>query len=107
MSDSDTRGRAVVAESPDEDAGGPPAFSRRGFLGRLSLGALAAFAITVGAPGVASSREPPPCRIRCSPVSRTGCACGGHLYHCSGCGRNFHACIDGKPFTWICLRRSC
>ena len=78
-----------------------------GFLGRLSLGALAAFAITVGAPGVASSREPPPCRIRCSPVSRTGCACGGHLYHCSGCGRNFHACIAGKPFTWICLRRSC
>jgi hypothetical protein len=107
MPDVESGNRMTVAEGPEEEGGWFPPISRRGFLGRVSLGAFAVFAATVGAPGVASGREPPPCRIRCSPISRTGCACGGHLYHCTGCSRNFHACIDGRPFGWICLARSC
>ena len=97
-----------VAEGPAEEPDRPLTYSRRGLLERAALGALAAFAVVAGSPGIARARsEPPPCRVRCSPVSRTGCACGGHLYRCSGCRRSFHACIEGKPFTWICLRRHC
>lgn len=102
----------------------PLTFSRRGFFVRASTAALATFAVVAGAPdlaragpaggtaasdpGVASERpQPPPCRVRCEPVTKTGCACGGFLYRCRGCGTSFHACIDGKPFTWVCLRRTC
>jgi hypothetical protein len=45
--------------------------------------------------------------VRCEPISRTGCLCGGNLYRCSGCGDTFHACIDRDRFGWFCLRRSC
>jgi hypothetical protein len=97
-----------VAEGPPEDPDRPPPLSRRGFIARASVGALAAFGAVAGAPGIARARpEPPPCAIRCRPVSQTGCACGGHLYRCSGCHRAFHACIDNAPFDWICLRRHC
>jgi hypothetical protein len=94
-----------------EVAGGPPhgptPSSRRSFLGRATMGALAAFAVVAGVPGIARARpEPPPCAIRCRPVSETGCACGGHLYRCTGCHQAFHACVDA-PFEWICLRRHC
>jgi hypothetical protein len=83
--------------------------TRRGFFARASMGALAVFATVVAAQDVARAGrpQPPPCRMRCRPVSRTGCACGGFLYRCSGCATSFHACIAGKPFTWVCLRRSC
>ena len=83
--------------------------TRRGFFARASLGALAVFAAVAAVPEVARAGrpQPPPCRVRCHPISRTGCACGGSLYLCGGCGNSFHACLTGKPFTWICLRRSC
>ena len=83
--------------------------SRRGFLGRA---AMASFAAYTAIAGVASSEAlarpgPKPCRVGCRPVSKTGCACGGNLYRCTGCGRNFHACVDGRPYQGFCLRRSC
>jgi hypothetical protein len=97
-----------VAEGSPEDPNQPPALSRRGFLSRASVGALGAFAVVVGAPEIARARpQPPPCAIRCRPVSQTGCACGGHLFRCSGCSQSFHACVDGAAFEWICLRRRC
>jgi hypothetical protein len=101
-------GRLRVAEGPDEPDG-PSEVNRRGFMARASLGALAVVGAIVAAPGVARAGrpQPPPCRVRCAPVTRTGCACGGYLYRCSGCARSFHACIDGTPFRPICLRRHC
>jgi hypothetical protein len=51
--------------------------------------------------------RPPACRVRCEPISKTGCLCGGNLYRCSGCGNTFHACIHRSRFGWFCLRRSC
>jgi hypothetical protein len=104
----DERPLVRVAEGPAEDPNQPLPLSRRGFLARASGGALAAFAVVAGAPGIARSRpEPPPCAVRCRPISKTGCACGGHLYRCSGCHQAFHACVDGAPFELICLRRRC
>jgi hypothetical protein len=101
----------------------PLAFSRRGFFARASTAALAAFSVVAGSPGLARAAspagtevgasaspdrpQPPPCKIRCEPVTKTGCACGGYLYRCRGCHSSFHACIDGRPFTWVCLRRTC
>jgi hypothetical protein len=89
--------------------GDPLEVTRRGFFARASLGALAVFATVVAVPGVARAGrpQPPPCKVRCRPISRTGCACGGALYLCAGCAKSFHACISGRPFTWFCLRRSC
>ena len=83
--------------------------TRRGFVARMSLGALAAFAVVAAVPDVARAGrpQPPPCRVRCQPITRTGCGCGGSLYHCRGCSTSFHACITGKPFRPICLRRRC
>lgn len=94
------------------DRSPPVTVTRRGFFARATMGALAVFAVAARTPGVASAEpggrpQPPPCRVRCEPVSRTGCACGGHLYRCAGCGGSFHACVRGRAFTWICLRRSC
>ena len=83
--------------------------TRRGFLTRASAVALA----SVGAASGLGRRhadahvKPKPCRVRCEPISRTGCACGGNLYRCSGCSVSFHACIAGQPFRWFCLRRAC
>jgi len=83
--------------------------TRRGFLNRASAAALAG----VGAAAAFGRRradahvKPTPCRVRCEPISKTGCACGGNLYRCSGCGTTFDACIDRHPFGWFCQRRSC
>jgi hypothetical protein len=83
--------------------------SRRGFLGRVAAGSFAAYAAMTGlGTGAAIARPTPqPCRVRCEAISKTGCACGGNLYRCSGCGSNFHACVEGRPFQGFCLRRSC
>ena len=83
--------------------------SRRSFLARASMASLAAFAALSGAARTAAfaQTEPPPCRMGCVPISKTGCGCGGNLYRCEGCGRRFHACIDRTPFYGFCLRRRC
>jgi hypothetical protein len=92
-----------------ERANGRERVSRRSFLGRTSMGALAAYAALSGAGRTAAfaQSEPPPCRVSCLPVSKTGCGCGGNLYRCQGCGGSFHACIDRTPFYGFCLRRRC
>lgn len=89
-------------------------WTRRGFLSRTSLAAFGAFALAAGSPDAARAAkrqakrpQPDPCRVGCEPISLTGCADCGHLYRCSGCGSSFHACIDGQPFKWLCLRRKC
>jgi len=83
--------------------------TRRGFLNRASAVALASVgaAAAVGRRRADAHVEPPPCRVRCEPISKAGCACGGNLYRCSGCGITYHACIDRHPFAWFCQRRSC
>jgi hypothetical protein len=100
----------MVAEGPPEPDL-PAPITRRGFFARTSLASLAAFAAVARRPEVTratSSRpQPPPCTVRCEPITRTGCACGGYLYRCRGCGAAFHACVPGRPFSWICLRRAC
>ncbi len=107
---------------PGERPLDPLAFTRRRFFARASTAALAAFSVVAGAPdlarattpsgatgsvGASDRPQPPPCKVRCEPVSKTGCGCGGYLYRCRGCNTTFHACIDGRPFTWVCLRRTC
>jgi hypothetical protein len=83
--------------------------SRRSFLGRAALGAFAVYGAIAGAGASAANARPSPnpCRVRCAAISKTGCACGGNLYRCSGCGSRFHACIAGRVFTGFCLRRRC
>ncbi len=84
--------------------------TRRGFLSRTSAAALVGFAAVAGVGGerrASAHVRPAPCRVRCEPISRTGCACGGNLYRCSGCGTRFHACVHRGRFGWFCLRRSC
>jgi hypothetical protein len=83
--------------------------SRRSFLTRVSMGALATYAALSGASTAWADpqSEPPPCRVSCLPVSKTGCGCGGNLYRCQGCGDSFHACIERTPFYGFCLRRRC
>jgi hypothetical protein len=77
------------------------------------MAALGGYAALSGATSTAvyargrARSQPPPCRVSCLPVSKTGCACGGNLYRCSGCGDAFHACIDRSPFYGFCLRRDC
>jgi hypothetical protein len=85
------------------------ALSRRGFLGRAAAASFAAYGVIAGAGGSEAFARPgpKPCRVGCEPISKTGCACGGNLYRCSGCGRNFHACVEGRPYRGFCLRRSC
>jgi hypothetical protein len=86
-----------------------PPVTRRGFLSRASALALAGVgaAAAVGRRRADAHVKPRPCRVRCEPISKTGCACGGNLYRCSGCGTTYHACIDRHPFGWFCQRRSC
>ena len=83
--------------------------TRRGFVGRASGLALAGMGLAagLGRDRATAHVKPPPCRVRCEPISRTGCLCGGNLYRCSGCGDTFHACIDRDRFGWFCLRREC
>jgi hypothetical protein len=83
--------------------------TRRGFVTRASGLALTGLGLAAGlGRGRASAHvRPTPCRVRCEPISKTGCLCGGNLYRCSGCGGTFHACIRRSRFGWFCLRRSC
>ena len=83
--------------------------TRRGFVTRASGVALTGLGLAagLGREGASAHVRPPACRVRCEPISKTGCVCGGNLYRCAGCGKTFHACIHRPRFGWFCLRRSC
>ncbi len=83
--------------------------TRRGFVTRATGLALTGVGLAAGLGRDRASAHvrPPACRVRCEPISRTGCMCGGNLYRCAGCGDRFHACIDRERFGWFCLRREC
>jgi hypothetical protein len=83
--------------------------TRRGFVTRATGLAQTGvgFAAGLGRDRASAHVRPPACRVRCEPISRTGCLCGGKLYRCAGCGDRFHACIDRDRFGWFCLRREC
>jgi hypothetical protein len=83
--------------------------TRRGFVTRATGLALAGVGLAAGLGRDRASAHvrPAACRVRCEPISRTGCMCGGNLYRCAGCGDRFHACIDRERFGWFCLRREC
>lgn len=83
--------------------------TRRGFVTRATGLALTGVGVAAGLGRDRASAHvrPAACRVRCEPISRTGCMCGGNLYRCAGCGDRFHACIDRERFGWFCLRREC
>ncbi|MGZ4150496.1 MAG: twin-arginine translocation signal domain-containing protein [Actinomycetota bacterium] len=83
--------------------------TRRSFLTRASGVALTGLALVagVGRERASAHVSPPPCRVRCEPISKTGCACGGNLYRCSGCGNTVHVCATRDRFAPFCLRRVC
>jgi hypothetical protein len=83
--------------------------TRRGFVSRATGIALTGVGLAAGLGRDRASAhvQPPPCKVQCEPISKTGCLCGGNLYRCSGCGHRFHACIGRDRFGWFCLRRSC
>jgi len=100
------------------------AFGRRGLLRRAADTLVRGFAGVAGVPeaaehlgaatpasaGVAAADPGRIIRcngIWCHMVSCTGCACGGHLFRCTGCGRDYVACIEGRGCWSFCLRRSC
>jgi len=108
-------------------AGTPPsgAFGRRGLLRQAAEAVLRVFSEVAGVPEAAghlsdsigrSDTAPvdaDPMRlvrcegIWCHMISCTGCACGGHLFRCSGCGRNYVACIPDRGCWSFCLRKAC
>jgi len=91
--------------------------SRRRFLQRSAGAALAGYATMVGARSTAAAARAPTdtegpvarrrCRLKCTVKSCTGCACGGNLFRCVGCGRDFIACYSGKACKNFCLQRHC
>ena len=87
----------------------PEPITRRGFVTRASGLALTGLGLAagLGRDRATAHVRPAPCRVRCEPISKTGCLCGGNLYRCSGFGNKFHACIHHSRFGWFCLRRSC
>ncbi len=93
----------------DERDGPQHVLTRRSFVTRASLAAFGAYAVIAGsdASRAVARPVPDPCKVGCEPISRTGCACGGNLYRCEGCGRSYHACIEGRAYRGFCLRRKC
>ncbi|HEY1329898.1 MAG TPA: hypothetical protein VGH10_00315 [Actinomycetota bacterium] len=96
----------------------PDAFGRRRLFTHVSERLTAAFAVAVGAARAAPpphGAEPPgtpdiipSCQgVWCSVSSCGGCACGGNLYHCTGCGENFHACYEDRDCQDFCLTPIC
>jgi hypothetical protein len=97
----------------DEHKGIPAGLSRRGFIQRMSLTTLGVCAIVAGASRVAAYADvrrnnpgaltPASCAISCTLLECKGCACGGDLYHCSGCGMSYKKCFPGEK----CKRTFC
>jgi len=101
------------------------AFGRRRLFQRAADAVVGRFAHVAGADGSAEllrSTPPHPASdgaadpdnppqlcpgIYCTPVSCTGCACGGNLYHCKGCLRNYVACLEGHGCRAFCLQPVC
>jgi len=110
-------------------SGGPPspsdAFGRRGLLRQAADAALRFFSQMAGVPEAAGQLSdalaPSPGEeaeaeplvivrcggIWCTVISCTGCACGGHLFRCVGCGKDYVACIPGRGCWNFCLRKAC
>lgn len=100
----------------------PDGISRRRFLSRASLLALAGFAVAAGARETATralagargaspapSGAPDPQATTgmrtCTVIECEGCACGGDYYKCTGCNKTTKACYTGhkcKTFTMSC-----
>jgi hypothetical protein len=106
----------------------PPseAFGRRGLLRQAADAVLRIFSEAAGVPEAAEHLsaaigppDPPPGReaeplklvrcggIWCHMISCTGCVCGGHLFRCTGCGRNYVACIPDRGCWSFCLQKAC
>jgi len=106
----------------------PPseAFGRRGLLRQAAELVLRIFSQAAGVPEAAehlsaaiAPPEPAPpveaepmrlvrCQgIWCHMITCTGCACGGHLFRCTGCGRNYVACIPDRGCWSFCLQKAC
>ena len=106
----------------------PPlgAFGRRGLLRHAADAALRLFSQIAGVPeaaGQLSNALAPPrgdtaadaeplvlvrCGgIWCTVISCTGCACGGHLFRCRGCGKDYVACVADQGCWNFCLRKAC
>jgi len=109
----------------------PPSepFGRRGLLRQAADAVLRIFSQAAGVPeaaehlhaAIAPSTPPPaappveaePMRlvrcegIWCHMVSCTGCACGGHLFRCTGCGRDYVACIPDRGCWSFCFQKAC
>jgi len=59
-------------------------------------------------PGADPDNPPQLCPgVWCRRISCTGCACGGNLYHCSGCHRDEIKCFKGRGCRSFCLQPVC
>jgi len=102
-----------------------PAFGRRRLLRQAADAVVRGFAHLSGAdgsvellgsapprlaPDLGADPDNPPQLwpgILCRPISCTGCACGGNLYHCTGCHRNEIKCLPGRACRTFCLQPVC
>jgi hypothetical protein len=87
---------------------------RRDFIRRTSLVAFGLVAAAAGTPGnraygaARRTTRPDSCGEFCTVVSCSGCACGGNLFNCVGCGVNNYSChIAPQDCTSFCLVPVC
>jgi hypothetical protein len=96
----------------------PVGLTRRSFIQRVSLTTLGVCAAVTGSSRVAayaavgthrtSAEKPNRCMQSCALLECKGCACGGDLYECSGCGKTFKKCFKGqKCVSSFCAQPVC